>query len=68
MKPSTKSMNERDIYVDKVPVQFLGKDTTMQTYALLYSGSDRTFCEHRIVDELSLKLHISPFRVPEYKT
>ena len=63
MKPSTNSLNERGIYLDIVPVQVFGKDVTIQTYALLDSGSDRTFCERRLVDELCPKLQKSPIKV-----
>ena len=52
MKPSINSLNEQGIYLDIVPVKVFGKDVTIQTYALLDSGSDRTFCERRLVDEL----------------
>ena len=63
MKPSTNSLNERGIYVDIFPVQVFGKDVTIQTYALLDSASDRTFCECRLVDELCPKLQKSPIKM-----
>ena len=63
MKPLTNSLNERGIYLDIVPVQVFGKDVTIQTYALLDSGSDRTFCKRRLVDELCSKFQKSPIRV-----
>ena len=63
MKPSTNSLNERGIYLDIVPVRGFGKDVTIQTYALLDSGSNRTFCERRLVDELCPKLQKSSIGV-----
>ena len=50
IKPSTNLLNQRGIYLDVVPVQVFGKDVTIQTYALLDSGSDETFCERRLDD------------------
>ena len=47
--------HKRSIYLDIVPVKIVAGDTTVHTYALLDSGSDRTFCERRLVDELSLR-------------
>ena len=52
MKPSINSLNEQGIYLDIVPAQVFGKDVTIHTYDLLDSGSGRTFCERRLVDEL----------------
>ena len=40
------------VYLDIVPVQVLAGGGVVQTYALLDTGSDRTFCERRLVQEL----------------
>ena len=63
IKPSTKSLNKQGIYLGTVPIQVFGKAVTIQTYALLNSGSDRIFCERRFVDRLCQKLQKSPLGV-----
>ena len=40
------------VYLDIVPVQVLADGGVIQTYALLDTGSDRTFCERRLAQEL----------------
>ena len=42
------------IYLDIVPVKVKSDTGFILTYALLDSGSDRTFCEHRLAEELKL--------------
>ena len=47
--------HKRSVYLDIVPVKIVAGDTAVHTYALLDSGSDKTFCERRLADELSLR-------------
>ena len=47
--------HKRSVYLDIVPVKIVAGDTAVHTYALLDSGSDRTFCERCLADELSLR-------------
>ena len=42
------------VYLDIVPVKVKSDTGFILTYALLDSGSDRTFCEHRLTEELKL--------------
>ena len=48
-KPFT---SKTGVYLDIVPVQVLAGGGVAQTYALLDTGSDRTFCERRLAQEL----------------
>ena len=41
-------------YLDIVPVKVSTKDETIQTYALLNSMSDRTFCEAHLIHKLNI--------------
>ena len=38
-----------------MPIKIVAGDTAVHIYALLESGSDRTFCARRLADELSLR-------------
>ena len=42
------------VYLDIVPVKVKSDTGFILTYALLDSGSDRTFCEHHLAEELKL--------------
>ena len=49
------TLQGRGTYLDIVPVKVFTKDETIQTYALLDSGSDRSFCEARLIRELNVR-------------
>ena len=49
------TLQGRGTYLDVVPVKVFTKDETIQTYALLDSGSDRSFCEARLIRELNIR-------------
>ena len=48
-KPFT---SKTGVHLDIVPVQVLAGGGVVQTHALLNTGSDRTFCERRLAQEL----------------
>ena len=51
---STRSYEKRGAYLDIVPIKVVSNDDAVETYALLDSGSDRTFCEKQLMEELGL--------------
>ena len=46
---------DKGAYLDIVPVSVTCNDRTIATYALLDSGSDRTFCERQLTAQLGVK-------------
>ena len=54
---------KRSVYLDIVPVKVHRGNVVVHTYALLDSGSDRTFCERRLVTELGSDLPASPVKL-----
>ena len=55
-KGSSQTSNSR-VYLDIVPVKVVVEDSNIvvQTYALLDSGSDKTFCEKRLAEQFNLE-------------
>ena len=47
---------KRGAYLNIVPVKVSKGDAVIRTYALLDSGSDRTFCERHLVEKLGATL------------
>ena len=53
---STINSRKKSAYLDIVPVKVSKGDFVVRTYALLDSGSDRTFRERHLVEELGVTL------------
>ena len=51
---SARSNEKRGVYLDIVPIKVVSNDDAVETYALLDSGSDRTFCEKQLMEGLGL--------------
>ena len=51
---SARSNEKRGAYLGIVPIKVVSNDDAVETYALLDSGSDRTFCEKQLMKELGL--------------
>ena len=51
---STRSNEKRGAYLDIVPIKVVSNDDAVEMYALLDSGSDKTFCEKQLMEELGL--------------
>ena len=54
MSAQISSLTRFKAYLDIVPVRVKGKDDAVLTFAVLDPGSDKTFCERGIVNELGL--------------
>ena len=60
---AARTHHKNGAYLDIVPLKVCSGNMIIHTYALLDSGSDRTFCERRLATELGVDLLKTPVKL-----